>query len=51
MIAALLLFTQMFPLVMILAPIYKVMAPLGLTNNLLGLILIYTAFNVPLPPS
>lgn len=46
-IAALLLFTQMFPLVMILAPIYKVMAPLGLTNNLLGLILIYTAFNVP----
>jgi multiple sugar transport system permease protein len=46
-IAALLLFTQMFPLMMILAPIYKVMAPLGLTNNLLGLILIYTAFNVP----
>ncbi|MCG8706902.1 carbohydrate ABC transporter permease [Brenneria sp. 4F2] len=45
--AALLLFTQMFPLVMILAPIYKVMAPLGLTNSLLGLILIYTAFNVP----
>lgn len=45
--AALLLFTQMFPLVMILAPIYKVMAPLGLTNSLLGLVLIYTAFNVP----
>ncbi|MEI2602894.1 carbohydrate ABC transporter permease [Erwinia aphidicola] len=45
--AALLLFTQMFPLVMILAPIYKVMAPLGLTNSLLGLILVYSAFNVP----
>ncbi|WP_312462660.1 carbohydrate ABC transporter permease, partial [Pantoea endophytica] len=47
LIAGLLLFTQMFPLVMIIAPIYKVMAPLGLTNSLLGLILIYTAFNVP----
>lgn len=46
-VAALLLFTQMFPLVMIIAPIYKVMAPLGLTNSLSGLILIYTAFNVP----
>ena len=48
--AALLLFTQMFPLVMILAPIYKMMAPLGLTNSLLGLILVYSTFNVPLPP-
>ncbi|WP_029686846.1 carbohydrate ABC transporter permease [Tatumella saanichensis] len=46
-ISALLLFTQMFPLVMIIAPIYRVMAPLGLTNNLPGLILIYTAFNMP----
>ena len=49
--AALLLFTQMFPLVMIIAPIYRVMAPMGLTNSLLGLILIYSAFNVRSPPS
>ena len=46
-ISAVLLITQMFPLVMVLAPIYKIMAPLGLTNSLLGLVLIYTAFNVP----
>ncbi|EPJ43072.1 MAG: binding-protein-dependent transport system inner membrane protein [Osedax symbiont Rs2] len=46
-ISALLLITQMFPLVMVLAPIYKIMAPLGLTNSLLGLVIIYTAFNVP----
>ena len=45
--AAALLFTQMFPLVMIIAPIYRVMAPLGLTNSLFGLILVYSAFNVP----
>ena len=46
-ISGLLLITQMFPLVMVLAPIYKIMAPLGLTNSLLGLVIIYTAFNVP----
>ncbi len=46
-ISAILLITQMFPLVMVLAPIYKIMAPIGLTNSLLGLVLIYTAFNVP----
>ncbi|NRA20450.1 MAG: carbohydrate ABC transporter permease [Oceanospirillaceae bacterium] len=46
-ITGLLLVTQMFPLVMVLAPIYKIMAPLGLTNSLLGLVIIYTAFNVP----
>ncbi len=42
-----LLVTQMFPLVMIIAPIYKIMAPLGLVDNLWGLILVYTAFNTP----
>ncbi len=41
------LLTQMFPLVMLIAPIYRLMAPLGLTDNLLGLIIIYTAFNTP----
>src|SRR4029450_5659523 len=42
-----LLLTQMFPLVMLIAPIYRLMAPLGLTDNLLGLIVVYTAFNTP----
>jgi multiple sugar transport system permease protein len=45
-VAFLLLITQTFPLVMIIPPIYRLMAPLGLTNNLLGLIVIYTAFNI-----
>jgi multiple sugar transport system permease protein len=43
----LLLLTQMFPLVMLIAPIYRLMTPLGLTDNLLGLLLTYTAFNTP----
>ena len=42
-----LLLTQMFPLVMLIAPIYRLMTPLGLTDNLIGLIITYTAFNVP----
>jgi multiple sugar transport system permease protein len=42
-----LLLTQMFPLVMLIAPIYRLMAPLGLTDSLMGLILVYTAFNTP----
>jgi len=41
------LLTQMFPLVMLIAPIYRLMAPLGLTDTLLGLIVVYTAFNTP----
>ena len=41
------LLTQMFPLVMLVAPIFKMLAPLGLTNSLTGLIIVYTAFNVP----
>jgi multiple sugar transport system permease protein len=46
-ILTLLLVTQMFPLVMIIAPIFRVFAPLGLTNSLTGLVIIYTAYNVP----
>ena len=42
-----LLLTQMFPLVMLIAPIYRLMAPLGLTDNLVGLIVVYTAFSTP----
>lgn len=44
---ALLLITQLFPLVMVIAPIYRLLAPLGLTDNLFGLIIVYTAFNLP----
>lgn len=46
-LAGLLLVTQMFPLVMVIAPISRLFAPLGLTNSLTGLIIIYTAQNVP----
>lgn len=41
------LLTQMFPLVLLIAPIYRLMVPLGLTDSLLGLIIVYTAFNTP----
>ncbi|HEY2675370.1 MAG TPA: carbohydrate ABC transporter permease [Steroidobacteraceae bacterium] len=47
LIAALMLITQMFPLVMIVAPIFRLLKPLGLTNSLTGLVVVYTAFNVP----
>lgn len=42
-----LLLTQMFPLVMLIAPIYRILGPLGLTDSLAGLVIVYTAFNVP----
>jgi multiple sugar transport system permease protein len=43
----LMLVTQMFPLVMIIAPIFKLFQPLGLNNSLTGLIIVYTTYNVP----
>src|SRR3712207_2416181 len=46
-IIALMLITQMFPLVMLIAPIFKMLSPLGLTNSLTGLVIVYSAFNVP----
>ncbi|MDH3659341.1 MAG: carbohydrate ABC transporter permease [Alphaproteobacteria bacterium] len=46
-VVAIMLLTQMFPLVMLIAPIYRLMTPLGLTDSLAGLIIVYTAFNVP----
>ncbi|WP_420883667.1 carbohydrate ABC transporter permease [Lentilitoribacter sp. EG35] len=46
-IIAVMLITQMFPLLMIIAPIYKIVASLGLLNSLTSLIIVYTAFNVP----
>ena len=46
-VIAIMLLTQMFPLVMLIAPIYRLMTPLGLTDSLIGLIIVYTAFNVP----
>ena len=47
LVIALMLLTQMFPLLMIIAPIYKIVAALGLLNSLSSLILVYTAFNIP----
>ena len=46
-VSGLLLVTQMFPLVMLVAPIFKLLSPLGLTNSLTGLVVVYVAFNVP----
>ena len=46
-IVVLMLLTQMFPLVMLVAPIFKMLSPLGLTNSLGGLVIVYVAFNVP----
>lgn len=47
LIIAIMLITQMFPLLMIIAPIYKIIAGLGLLNSLTSLIIVYTAFNIP----
>lgn len=46
MVSLLLLITQTFPLVMVIPPIFRIMGSLGLTDNLYGLIVIYTAFNI-----
>ena len=46
-IIVLMLLTQMFPLVMLVAPIFKMLSPLGLPNSLTGLVVVYVAFNVP----
>jgi multiple sugar transport system permease protein len=46
-LVGLLLLTQMFPLVMLIAPIFRMLSPLGLTNSLAGLVVVYSAFNVP----
>ena len=46
-VMALLLLTQMFPVLMIIAPIYRIVASLGLLNTLTSLIVVYTAFNIP----
>ena len=45
-IIAAMLITQMFPLLMIISPIYRIVAALGLLNSLTSLIVVYTAFNV-----
>jgi multiple sugar transport system permease protein len=46
LVSLVLLLTQTFPLVMVIPPIYRIMGQLGLTDNLYGLIIIYTAFNI-----
>lgn len=47
LIIAVMLITQMFPLLMIIAPIYRIIAAMGLLNSLTSLIMVYTAFNIP----
>ncbi|TDF93443.1 carbohydrate ABC transporter permease [Paenibacillus piri] len=43
-----LLVTQMFPSIMLLIPMYKIMTQLGLINTLLGLIVTYITFTIPI---
>lgn len=45
-VSLVLLLTQTFPLVMVIPPIFRIMSQMGLTDNLYGLIIIYTAFNI-----
>lgn len=46
-LVSVLLITQMFPLIMLIAPIFKMLAAVGLTNNLKGLVIVYVTFNIP----
>ena len=46
-LVGIMLVTQMFPLLMVIAPIYKMVAALGMLNSLTSLIVVYTAFNIP----
>src|ERR1051325_901544 len=46
-LVGLMLLTQMFPLVMLVAPIFNMLSPVGMTNSLAGLVVVYTAFNIP----
>jgi multiple sugar transport system permease protein len=46
-IMTILLITQMFPIVMIIAPIYNVLTYINLVDHIAGLVLVYTAFNLP----
>lgn len=41
-----LLATQLFPLIIIITPIFRIFVPLGLVNNIWGLVVVYAAFNV-----
>ncbi len=47
LLVALMLITQMFPLVMLVAPMFRLLTPLGLINSLSGLVIVYSAFNAP----
>jgi arabinogalactan oligomer/maltooligosaccharide transport system permease protein len=44
---SLLFVTQMFPITMLLIPLYLMLSKLGLINGYSGLIIIYTATNIP----
>jgi len=42
-----LLFTQMFPFVMLLVPYYQLLKTFGMTNSLTGLTIVYISFTIP----
>ena len=42
-----LVITQLFPIVMVITPLYQLLAPIGLVDTRIGLILVFTAFNLP----
>lgn len=43
----LVLATQMLPAIVLILPVFTVFRGIGLTNNLLGLVLVYSALNLP----
>ena len=47
LLVSLMLITQMFPLVMLVAPMFRLLDALGLTDRSAGLVIVYTAFNAP----
>src|SRR5262249_18284685 len=49
-VSLVLLLTQTFPLVMVIPPIYRIMVQLFFTDILVGLIILYTAFNIAFAP-
>ena len=42
-----LVITQLFPIVMVITPLYQLLAPIGLVDTRIGLIVVFTAFNLP----
>lgn len=47
LVSFVLLLTQFFPIIIVIVPLYRMLTALHLNNNLLGLVIVYTALNIP----